>query len=193
MSFNYSKYLKSVSDTILSLEKEKNKIEKICAEIIKCQKKGNKILLAGNGGSCSDIEHFGGELICTFSKKNRKAISTQILTGPSSSITAWGNDFDFKTYFERQIKANGKKGDLLILLSTGGGNLKKNISTNLVLAAKEAKKKQIKVISLVGKSGGYLYKNSSISIKIKSNSTSVIQESHMTVLHSICYYLENKL
>lgn len=193
MSFNYKKYLKSVSDTILSLEKEEKIIEKICAEIIKCQKKGNKILLAGNGGSCSDIEHFGGELICTFSKKNRKAISTQILTGPSSSITAWGNDFDFKTYFERQIKANGKKGDLLILLSTGGGNLKKNISTNLVLAAKEAKKKQIKVISLVGKSGGYLYKNSSISIKIKSNSTSVIQEAHMTVLHSICYYLENKL
>ena len=193
MSFNYEKYLKSVSDTVLSLEKEKNKIEKICAEIIKCQKKGNKILLAGNGGSCSDIEHFGGELICTFSKKNRKALSTQILTGPSSSITAWGNDFDFKTYFERQIKANGKKGDLLILLSTGGGNLKKNISTNLVLAAKEAKKKQIKVISLVGKSGGYLYKNSSISIKIKSNSTSVIQETHMTVLHSICYYLESKL
>ena len=193
MSFNYEKYLKSVSDTILSLEKEKNKIEKICAEIIKCQKKGNKILLAGNGGSCSDIEHFGGELICTFSKKNRKAVSTQILTGPSSSITAWGNDFDFKTYFERQIKANGKKGDLLILLSTGGGNLKKNISTNLVLAAKEAKKKQIKVISLVGKSGGYLFKNSLISIKIKSNSTSVIQEAHMTVLHSICYYLENKL
>ena len=193
MSFNYEKYLKSVSDTVLSLEKEKNKIEKICAEIIKCQKKGNKILLAGNGGSCSDIEHFGGELICTFSKKNRKAVSTQILTGPSSSITAWGNDFDFKTYFERQIKANGKKGDLLILLSTGGGNLKKNISTNLVLAAKEAKKKQIKVISLVGKSGGYLYKNSSISIKIKSNSTSVIQETHMTVLHSICYYLESKL
>ena len=193
MSFNYKKYLKSVSDTILSLEKEKSIIEKICAEIIKCQKKGNKILLAGNGGSCSDIEHFGGELICTFSKKNRKAISTQILTGPSSSITAWGNDFDFKTYFERQIKANGKKGDLLILLSTGGGNLKQNISTNLVLAAKEAKKKQIKVISLVGKSGGYLYKNSSISIKIKSYSTSVIQEAHMTVLHSICYYLENKL
>ena len=193
MSFNYEKYLKSVSDTILSLEKEKNKIEKICAEIIKCQKKGNKILLAGNGGSCSDIEHFGGELICTFSKKNRKAVSTQILTGPSSSITAWGNDFDFKTYFERQIKANGKKGDLLILLSTGGGNLKKNISTNLVLAAKEAKRKQIKIISLVGKSGGYLYKNSLISIKIKSNSTSVIQETHMTVLHSICYYLESKL
>ena len=193
MLFNYKTYLKSVSDTILSLEKEKNKIEKISAEIIKCQKKGNKILLAGNGGSCSDIEHFGGELICTFSKKNRKAISTQILTGPSSSITAWGNDFDFKTYFERQIKANGKKGDLLILLSTGGGNLKKNISTNLVLAAKEAKKKQIKVISLVGKSGGYLFKNSSISIKIKSNSTSIIQEAHMTILHSICYYLENKL
>ena len=142
MSFNYKKYLKSVSDTILSLEKEKSIIEKICAEIIKCQKKGNKILLAGNGGSCSDIEHFGGELICTFSKRNRKPISAHVLTNHSSAITAWGNDFHFKTYFERQIEANGKRGDLLLILSTGGGNIKKNISTNLILAAKKAKKKE---------------------------------------------------
>ena len=81
----------------------------------------------------------------------------------------------------------------MILLSTGGGNLKKKISTNLIYAAKLAKKKKIKIISLVGKSGGYLYKNSDISIKIKSNTTSVIQEAHMSILHSICYYLEEKL
>lgn len=172
---------------------EEKKIIKISDEIIKCNKKGNKILLAGNGGSCSDVEHFGGELICTFSKMNRKPVSTQLLTGPSSSLTAWGNDFGFETYFERQVEANGNKGDILVVLSTGGGNIKKNISTNLIYAAKIAKKKKLKVISLVGKSGGYLYKNSDISIKIKSNITSVIQEAHMTILHSICYYLEEKL
>jgi D-sedoheptulose 7-phosphate isomerase len=80
-----------------------------------------------------------------------------------------------------------------MILSTGGGNIKKNISTNLILAAKKAKKKGIKVISLVGKSGGYLYKNSSISIKVNSNTTASIQEAHMTILHSICYLLESKL
>ena len=193
MHFNLTNYLNNLSDTLKTLVNEEKKIIKISEEIIKCNKKGNKILLAGNGGSCSDVEHFGGELICTFSKRNRKPVSTQLLTGPSSSLTAWGNDFGFETYFERQVEANGNKGDILVVLSTGGGNIKKNISTNLIYAAKIAKKKKLKVISLVGKSGGYLYKNSDISIKIKSNSTSVIQEAHMTILHSICYYLEEKL
>ena len=193
MHFNLTNYLNNVSDTLKTLVNEEKKIIKISDEIIKCNSKGNKILLAGNGGSCSDVEHFGGELICTFSKKDRKPVSTQLLTGPSSSLTAWGNDFEFETFFERQLEANGNNGDILFLLSTGGGNLKKKISTNLIYAAKLAKKKKIKIISLVGKSGGYLYKNSDISIKIKSNTTSVIQEAHMSILHSICYYLEEKL
>ena len=79
------------------------------------------------------------------------------------------------------------------MLSTGGGNIDKNISTNLIYAAKIAKKQKMKIISLVGKSGGYLYKNSDLSIKIKSDNTSIIQTAHMTILHSICYYLEAKL
>lgn len=193
MHFDLSNYISNTADVILSLKKEEVKIRKIASEILKTRNKGNKIMLAGNGGSCGDIDHFGGELICTFSKRNRKPISTHLLTNHSSAMTAWGNDFDFKTYFERQIEANGKRGDLLMILSTGGGNIKKNISTNLILAAKKAKKKGIKVISLVGKSGGYLYKNSSISIKVNSNTTASIQEAHMTILHSICYLLESKL
>ena len=193
MHFNLANYIDNLSDTLKTLIKEEKKLIKISNEIIKCNRNGNKILLVGNGGSCSDVEHFGGELICTFSNKNRKPVSTQLLTGPSSSLTAWGNDFGFETYFERQVEANGNKDDILFLLSTGGGNIKKKISTNLIYAAKMAKKKKLKVISLVGKSGGYLYKNSDISIKIKSNSTSVIQEAHMTILHSICYYLEERL
>ena len=193
MHFDLTNYLNNLSDTLKTLVKEEKKIIKISNEIIKCNKKGKKILLAGNGGSCSDVEHFGGELICTFSKRNRKPVSTQLITGPSSSLTAWGNDFTFETYFERQVEANGSKGDILIILSTGGGNIKKKISTNLVYAAKMAKKKKLKIISLVGKTGGYLYQNSDISIKINSNNTSVIQEAHMTILHSICYYLEERL
>jgi len=193
MHFNFDNYLKIVSSTILSLKNEEKKIQKISQLILKCRNQKKKILLAGNGGSCSDIEHFAGELICTFSKKNRKSIAAQVLTGPSSAQTAWGNDFDFKTFFERQVVANGNAGDILFLLSTGGGNLNKNISNNLIYAAKIAKKQKMKIISLVGKTGGFLHKNSDISIKVKSDNTSVIQEAHMSILHSICYYLENSL
>lgn len=193
MHFNFNNYITKTSNAILSLKQEEAKIKKIADEILKTRNKGNKILLAGNGGSCSDVEHFGGELICTFSKRNRNPISTQVLTNHSAAMTAWGNDFNFKTYFERQIEANGKKGDLFIVLSTGGGNLTKDISTNLILASKKAKKMGIKIVSLVGKSGGYLYKNSNISIKVKSDETATIQEAHMTILHSICYFLESKL
>ena len=125
MHFNLTNYLNNLSDTLKTLVKEEKKIIKISDEIIKCNRNGNKILLVGNGGSCSDVEHFGGELICTFSKRNRKPVSTQLLTGPSSSLTAWGNDFGFETYFERQVEANWNTCDILFLLSTGGGNVKK--------------------------------------------------------------------
>ena len=87
--------------------------------------------------------------------------------------------------------AHGKKGDCILLMSTGGGNFKNKASINLIRAAKLAKKRGIKVFSLVGKAGGYLYRNSDISIKIKSNITSIIQECHMTILHYICYKLDN--
>ena len=87
--------------------------------------------------------------------------------------------------------AHGQKGDCILFISTGGGNFKNKASINLISAAKLAKKQGMKVFSLVGKDGGYLYRNSDISIKVKSNITSIIQECHMTILHYICYRLDN--
>ena len=110
-----------------------------------------------------------------------------------SAITAWSNDFGFNTYLKRFIEANGKKNDILIILSTGGGDIKKNISTNVVKAALEAKKKGIKIISLVGKTGGVLKKISDVVIIIKSYETSIIQECHMSILHAICLLLDKEL
>ena len=69
MHFNFKNYISKTSNTILSLKQEEAKIKNIADEILKIRNKGNKILLAGNGGSYSDVEHFGGELICTFSTK----------------------------------------------------------------------------------------------------------------------------
>jgi D-sedoheptulose 7-phosphate isomerase len=179
--------------TINSLKKHEKKILKIVNLIVDCKKKKKKILVAGNGGSCADAEHFTGELICTFSAKNRDPISAISLSNHPSAITAWSNDFGFDTFYKRQIDSNGEKGDLLVLLSTGGGNKKKNTSMNLVYAAELAKKKGLKVISLIGKSGGILKKISHINIHVQSFNTAYIQEAHMSVLHCICVCLDKLL
>lgn len=185
-------HFKNSSNVIMMLENHTEQILSIVKLIIETQQTNNKVLVAGNGGSCADAEHFTGELICTFSDRNRKPIAAECLSKHSAAITAWSNDFSFDTFFKRQVEANGKSGDILILLSTGGGNKEANTSMNLVYAAEEAKRKGIKVISLIGKSGGILNEISDVSIVVKSNTTALIQEAHMSILHGICMCLEEE-
>ena len=147
-------------------------------------------MLAGNGGSCSDSLHFAGELSCTYSKGDRKPFRAICLQSNQSALTAWSNDFDFTSFFQRQIKALGKKGDILILFSTSGGCLKTQRSLNLILAAEEAKKRGIKVVCFLGKSGGELVNMADIALLVNSSSTAMIQQAHITLVHAICELLE---
>ena len=181
------------SSVIKALIKHENKIKIIVQDILGANQKGNKILVAGNGGSCADAEHFTGELTCTFSNRERKPISALSLSSFPAAITAWSNDFGYNTFVKRQIEANGKQGDILILLSTGGGDEKAKHSLNLIEAAKVAKKEKIKVVSLIGKNGGVLKKISDLNILVKSYDTAFIQEAHMSILHCICACLDKKL
>ena len=188
---NYiTNYFKATSKAISNLEQHDKKIISIIDEIKNCHKNRKKILVAGNGGSCADAEHFAGELVCTFNERSRKGISALPLATHPAAITAWSNDFGFETYFERQVEANGNEGDILFLLSTGGGNLKNKASLNLVYAAQKALKNKLKVISLVGKDGGELKKISNIFIHVDNKNTSIIQEAHMSILHCICIGLD---
>ena len=186
------KHFLESSKTILSLQNFKKEINEITESILKCDKDNKKILIAGNGGSCADAEHFAGELSCTFNKKDRKPFSAIPLTSHSAALTAWGNDFGFESFFKRQVNAHGNKDDILFLLSTGGGNLTgSKASANLVYAAQEGINKQMKIISLVGKGGGELKKISNICINVESQTTAYIQEAHMSILHCICEILDN--
>lgn len=101
-----SNYLKKSADTIKSLDFFKNKIVSISNEIFKASKNGNKILVAGNGGSCSDAEHFVGELQCTYKKRSRKPLSAISLASLPAAFTAWSNDFGYETFFKRQVEAH---------------------------------------------------------------------------------------
>jgi len=187
-----TEHFQNSSKTIKDLQDHSDKIAEIVRMIVDSQKSDNKVMVAGNGGSCADAEHFTGELTCVFKDRKRKPIAAECLSNHPAAITAWSNDFSFETFFKRQVEANGKKGDLLVLLSTGGGNRESNTSMNLVHAAESAKKRGVKVISLIGKTGGILKEISDVNIVVKSNSTAFIQEAHMSILHSICVCLEGE-
>ena len=142
-------YFKTSSSNIEKLNIFEDKIIKISKEILNMKKTNKKLLVAGNGGSCSDAEHFVGELQCTYKDRSRDPVSAISLASLPAALTAWCNDFGFLTFFKRQVQANGQDGDILFLISTGGGEEKSGASMSLVEAAREAKKKNLKVISLV--------------------------------------------
>ncbi len=183
-------YFQQSSSVISSLSTELDSIEKIAKAIYASNAKGGKVLIAGNGGSCADSEHFAGELLCTFKARDRNPIGAVHLANNSSAITAWTNDFEFNSYFTRQVEALGNNGDILFLITTGGGDKSSGASMNLVYAAEKAKKLGLKIITLAGKGGGILKDFSDISITVKSNETSNIQEGHIAIIHSICCCLD---
>lgn len=185
-------YFKQSSDLILSLKSYNSELNLFVKKILDVKKNGKKILVAGNGGSCSDAEHFVGELQCTFKSRDREPISAFSITGSTAALTAWSNDFEYNSFFERQVQAHGQKGDVLVLLTTSGGQLNGS-SSNVVKAAIAANKLNIPVISFVGRTGGELKKLSEICFHIENNVTSFIQEAHMSLLHCVCELLEDEL
>jgi len=183
-------YFQESSEVISSLSSELDVVEEMANAIYESNGEGGKVLIAGNGGSCAVAEHFAGELLCTFKLRDRSPIGAVHLANNSSAITAWTNDFEFNSYFTRQVEALGNEGDILFLITTGGGNRENGASMNLVHAAEKARKMGLKIITIAGKGGGILKDFSDISITVKSNETSNIQEGHIAIIHSICICLD---
>jgi len=159
------------------------KIAQLSAETIQ---NGNKILIAGNGGSAADSQHIAAELVGRF-KKERKGLAAIALTTDTSILTSVSNDYEFNQVFSRQVEALGNKGDLFIGISTSGN------SKNIVQAINEAKEKQMINIGLTGATGGMLADLCDYCLKVPSKETSTIQESHIMVGHILCSLIENQI
>ena len=180
------------ADVLRSLVDLEPTCREVATEIISAHSRGNSILIAGNGGSCSDGLHFAGELSCTYEKSDRLPYRAICLNANQSAVTAWANDFDFSSFYKRQVKALGRSGDILVLFSTSGGCLKTKKSMNLIEAANEAKGNGIKVIGFLGKTGGELVRIADIVLHVKSDSTAMVQQAHITLVHAICEILESQ-
>ena len=154
--------------------------------VLEAYKRGNKTLIAGNGGSAADAQHIAAEFVSRFAF-DRPGIPSIALTTDSSILTAVGNDYGFDRVFARQVEANGVEGDIFIAISTSGN------STNILEAINSAKAKHITTIGLTGGDGGKMADICDITIKVPSSSTPRIQESHIMIGHIICAIVEEEL
>ena len=154
--------------------------------IAKSLKSGGTIFWCGNGGSAADSQHIAAEFVGRF-KKDRQPLRSIALTTDTSVLTCIANDYSFKEIFSRQVDALGRKGDVLVAISTSGK------SENIKQALIHAKKKGIKSIGLLGNNGGVCKNNTDISIIVPSNVTARIQEAHILIEHLLCELVECKL
>lgn len=180
-------YSNAIEVLKLSQEALTTDIVKAAEMVEACLARGNKLLVAGNGGSAADAQHFAAEFVGRFTIPERRAFPVLALTSESAFLTAWSNDASFEEIFARQVEAFGESGDLLVGISTSGR------SKNLIRALATARTMQIESLALLGKDGGEMATLADLSLIVPSTSTQRIQEAHILILHLLCELVEPKL
>ena len=173
---------KHISSIDFFLKNNFDDFKKFLDLVIKTLKKGNKIILFGNGGSASDAQHIAAELVVKY-KKKRRSIPAISLSTDTSTLTAIGNDFSFNEIFSRQIESIGKPGDIAIGITTSGK------SKNVINALKLAKKKKITSVILTKEKypkKKQIEKISDFILGVPAEETARIQELHILVGHLMC-------
>jgi len=183
------KLIENAIDNLNVLIGEENCIRKISeasSMISEAIKNGNKLMICGNGGSAADAQHLAGEFVCKFIK-NRKPLPAMALTTDTSVLTSISNDYSYAKVFGRQVRAIGKKGDVLLGISTSGN------SKNILNAFAEAKKTGIQTILLTGDIKGAEMRSVDAIIRVPSCDTPRVQEMHLLIEHIIAELVEREL
>lgn len=153
--------------------------------IITAFEAGNKVLIAGNGGSAADAQHIAAEWVARY-KLERKGLPAIALSTDTSALTAIGNDYGFEHLFSRQVNALGQENDVFIGISTSGN------SGNVIAAVEEARAKSMHVIAFTG-AAGKLPNLADITLSVPSTNTPTIQESHIMYGHLLCGLVEESM
>ncbi len=179
----FESHLKTIQAVMGSMEED---LEKASAMAVEVLKRGNKVLLCGNGGSAADAQHIAAELTGRY-KTERRGLPAIALTTDTSALTAIGNDYGFDRIFDRQVEALVNEGDLLIGISTSGNSL--NVLSALLLS----KEMGAKTLGLTGKGGGKMNYACDINLVVPSDDTPRIQEMHILFGHTICQIIDDEL
>lgn len=157
----------------------------VSALIEKAFRAGNKVMLAGNGGSAADSQHIAAEFVSRF-EFDRPGLPSIALSTDTSMLTAIGNDYGYELVFARQVQANGAAGDVFIGISTSGN------SKNVIKAVEACKAKGITTVALCG-AGGVLKDLCDYALPVPSTHTPRIQENHILIGHAICGMVEEAI
>lgn len=157
-------------------------LSKVSSLLKSTSSSGGTVYLCGNGGSACDAMHFCEELVARF-KRERPGIRAMHFMDPST-LTCWGNDYDFESVFKRQAETFCSDKDVLVCLSTSGN------SQNILQALEAAKERSCTTVLFTGKDGGAGAKLADHSLIVPSNATERIQEVHITFVHILCELLE---
>jgi len=172
-----------IAKLLLDDKELQSKIFQASLMMVESIKSGGTIFFCGNGGSAADAQHMAGEFVCKF-YKDREPLPAIALTTDTSILTAVSNDYSYDHIFSRQVKAIGRKGDVLLGISTSGS------SKNVLEAFKTARQMELKTILLTGQTEKEIAQFSDIIIKIPSTDTPRIQEMHLLIEHIICELVE---
>jgi len=149
-------------------------------------RRGNKLLLAGNGGSAADAQHLAAEFVNRYAF-GRPGLPAIALTTDSSMLTSIANDSGYEAVFARQLEANGAEGDVFIGISTSGR------SPNILAALRQARVMGITTVGLTGQAGGQLSTDCDHCLRVPSEDTARIQEAHILLGHILCGLVEREL
>ena len=159
---------------------------KIAEVIVAALRAGNKLLIIGNGGSAADAQHIAAEIVGRY-KQDRPAWAAIALTTDTSALTAIPNDYGFEQLFARQVEGLGRRGDVLLALSTSGR------SANILAALRTARERGLVSIGFTGAKGEALGALCDHLLVAPSDATPIIQQIHLTVAHGICDEIEQTL
>ena len=182
---NHFEQAKEILD-LFSTEQNMQKISDAIEILSTSLSQGGKVISCGNGGSMCDAMHFAEELSGRF-RNDRRGLAALSISDPSH-ISCVANDYGYEYVFSRYIEAVGKKGDVLLGISTSGN------SKNVIKAVKTAKEKGIKTIVLTGKTGGQLADLADLEIRApQSEYADRAQEIHIKVIHALIDGIERSL
>jgi D-sedoheptulose 7-phosphate isomerase len=158
----------------------------IAAAVIAALGAGNKLLIIGNGGSAADAQHIAAEIIGRY-KQDRPGYAALALTTDTSALTAIANDYGFEQVFARQVEGLGRRGDVLLALSTSGR------SPNILAALRKARELGLVTIGFTGLKGEALGALCDHLLVSPSGDTPVVQQVHLTIAHGICDEIEQTM
>ena len=161
-------------------------LTEVAAALVEALRAGGKVLVAGNGGSAAEAQHFATELVGRF-KRERDPFAVLALTADTAVLTALANDYGYDEVFARQVRALGQPGDVLVAFSTSGE------SENLVRAAIAAREHGLTVVAVTGGGPSRLGRVADLEVRAPATDTPLAQELHVILLHLLCDVVEREL